>query len=233
MAARIAEGILRYRTGEFDAAAAILQPIVDRYPADEELRHKAKSSLRYRDAWGQELGFRKADEAKGDLPRVRLETTKGPIVLELFEDDAKNTVANFVFLVRKGFYAGTKFHRNVPFFVVQGGDPLSKSDDPRAGQGGPGYAIRTEPSRRRPFRGVVAMARGARPDTEGSQFFLVTGTAAHLDGEYSVFGRILEGQDVSERLVAGDAIARAEVVRARDHEYRPTTVAGALAPEPR
>ena len=99
------------------------------------------------------------------------------------------------------------------------------------GAGGPGYAIRTEPGKRRPFRGMVAMAN-AGPDTEGSQFFVTTGTAAHLEGKFSVFGRVLEGQEVVDRIVKGDRLEAVEVVRKRDHEYRPTTVAGTPAPAP-
>ena len=129
----------------------------------------------------------------------------------------------------------TTFHRVVPFFMVQGGDPFSKAkDDARTGKGGPGYAIPTEPAKatkRLPFRGVIALASLGQ-DTEGSQFFLTTGTAAHLEEGFSVFGRILEGQETVERLVRGDRVEKVEVVRARDHAYRPTTVAGTPAPDP-
>src|SRR5205085_7569675 len=123
--------------------------------------------------WAQELSFRKADDAKGDLPRVRVTTSKGPFLLELYEDEARNTVANFVFRAKAGFYEGTAFYRVVPFFMAQGGDPYSKTGDARVGHGGPGYAIKMEPAKpprpRRAFRGVVAMAH-TRPDDEGSQF---------------------------------------------------------------
>jgi peptidylprolyl isomerase len=120
--------------------------------------------------------------------------------------------------------------------VAQGGDPLSK--DPAkarlAGIGGPCYAIRTEPSKRKPFRGVIAMARSANKDTEGSQFFLTTGTAANLEGDYSVFGRIVEGQEVADRLVKDVTIERVEVLRTRPGTtYRPVTKGGEPAPEPK
>jgi len=232
-----AEGALRYRLGEFTKAIELLEPVVTHYPVDEELSGKLAFAKKYLEPWSQELGMRKADEAKG-LPRVRIVTSRGPVVLELFEDDAPNTVNNFVWLAQHGFYDGLAFHRVIPFFMAQGGDPFSKAPGPdgkpdaRVGSGGPGYAIKTEPSRRRPFRGVVAMANSG-PNTEGSQFFLTTGTSAHLEGGFSVFGRVLEGQDVVDRLVVDDRIAKVEIVRLREHEYRPKTVAGTPAPEPR
>ncbi len=232
-AASLAKAFLLYRKGDFARAVAAFAPILERYPVDEETTRRARFSKTYGDLWGEELGYRRADEAKGDLPRVRLVTSKGPVLLELFEDQAPNTVKNFVWLAKAGFYDGTRFHRVVPFFVAQGGDPRSAEGTEKAGSGGPGWAIKTEPSKRRPFRGVVAMARSGAPDTEGSQFFVTTGTAAHLEGEVSVFGRVLEGQEAVDRTVVGDALEQVEVVRLRDGtEYRPKTVAGQPAPEP-
>jgi cyclophilin family peptidyl-prolyl cis-trans isomerase len=190
---------------------------------------------RYHEAWAMELAARRRDEQKGDLPRVRVRTSKGDVVLELFEDETPNTVANFLWLAGAGFYDGTTFHRVVPGYIAQGGDPNSRTKAGRLGQGGPGYSIPTEPaskSRRLPFRGVVAMANAGR-DTEGSQFFVTTGTAAHLEDDFSVFGRVLEGQDVAESLVVGDQIVRVEVLRVRPHEYRPTTSEGKPAPTPK
>lgn len=231
VALRAAEGVLRYRLGEFGKAIELLDPVATRYPVDDELASKLAFSRKYQELWAQELGLRKADEAK-NLPQVRIVTSKGPVTLELFEDDAPNTVKNFLWLAKHAFYDGLAFHRVIPFFMAQGGDPFSaKEKDPRVGAGGPGYAIRTEPSRRRPFRGVIAMASSGR-DTEGSQFFVTTGTSGNLDGDYSVFGRVLEGQAVIDALVRDDRIVKIEVVRARDHEYRPTTVAGTPAPDP-
>lgn len=226
-----AEGILRYRRGDFARAVERLEPLVARFPVDEETAGILRFSRLYGPLWPEEEGFRKADAAKDDLPRVRLVTTRGAVLLELFEDQAPNTVRNFLWLAAARFYDGTTFHRVEPFFMCQGGDPLSRTEDPRVGAGGPGYAIRTEPSRRRPFRGMLAMAN-AGPDTEGSQFFVTTGTSAHLEGKFSVFGRVLEGQEVVDRIVKGDGIQALEVVRKRDHEYRPVTVAGTPAPEP-
>lgn len=228
---RLAEAVLRYRQGDFAAAIPLFEAVVAGYPVGDDTRGMATACARYREAFAEELSFRRRDEAAA-LPRARLETSRGAVVVELFEEDAPNTVANFVWLADAKFYDGTTFHRVVPFFMAQGGDPLSREGDPRVGQGGPGYAIPTEPSRRRPFRGVLAMAH-ARKDTEGSQFFLTTGTSAHLEGEYSVFGRVLEGQDVVDRLVQGDRIVKVEVLRRRDRPYRPTTVAATPAPAPK
>ena len=235
VALRAAEGVLRYRLGEFGKAIELLDPVATHYPIDDELASKLSFSKKYLELWAQELGLRKADEVK-NLPQVRHVTSKGPVTLELFEDDAPNSVKNFVFLVKKGWFDGLAFHRVIPFFMAQGGDPFSakagrKETDPPVGSGGPGYAIKTEPSRRRPFRGVIAMASSGR-DTEGSQFFITTGTSGNLDGEYSVFGRVIEGQDVIDKLVRDDQIVKVEIVRLRDHEYRPTTVAGTPAPDP-
>jgi cyclophilin family peptidyl-prolyl cis-trans isomerase len=233
VASRIAEAILRYRHGDFAQANALFEPLLASYPLHVETRDKAKRSATYEEAWGQELAFRKADDAKGDLPRVRLATTKGNVVLELFEDDAPNSVRNFVYLARSGFYEGTYFHRVLPFFMAQGGGAKTPAGLPPPG-GGPGYAIKTEPSRRKPFRGVVAFARTAQPDTEGSQFFVTTGTAGHLEGEYSVFGRVIEGQDVVDRIVQGDVLTKVEVLRVREgRAYHPKTVGGTPGPEPK
>lgn len=146
--------------------------------------------------------------------------------MELFEDDAPNNVANFITLVEKGFYDGTKFHRVISGFMAQGGDPNSKDDDPgNDGQGGPGYCIATEISKRVHFRGVISMANANNPrynitDSDGSQFFLTTAMAPDLDGKHGVFGRVLSGQDVVDKLTMKDELKKATVIRKRDHEYK-------------
>ena len=134
-----------------------------------------------------------AAEAKADdLPRVLLKTSKGDIVLELFENEAPNTVANFIALVEKGFYNGLTFHRVLPNFMAQGGDPTGN------GSGGPGYAIACEcyrPDARMHFRGSLSMAHAGR-DTGGSQFFLTFLPTRHLNGQHTCFGRVIRGMDV-------------------------------------
>ena len=184
-----------------------------------------------------EMARRKADAAADDLPRVRISTTAGDLVIELFENEAPNTVANFISLVEKGFYVGTPFHRVIGGFMAQGGDPTG------SGRGGPGYAIACEvnaPNARKHFLGSLSMAH-AGPDTGGSQFFLTFRPTDHLDGKHTVFGRVIEGfdvlpllirtQDDQGRPVPGvnpDKITKAEVIRKRNHPYEPKKL-----PDPR
>ena len=176
----------------------------------------------------------RAAEAKADdLPRVRIKTSAGDLVVELFENEAPNTVANFVSLVEKGYYAGTPFHRVIPEFMAQGGDPTG------SGAGGPGHAIDCEvdlPSARKHFLGSMSMAH-AGANTGGSQFFLTFRPTDHLDGKHTVFGRIIEGFEVLPKLnrtqneqgqpvpgIQPDKIVKATVLRKRDHAYEPKTL---------
>ncbi|RJP68203.1 MAG: peptidylprolyl isomerase [Candidatus Abyssobacteria bacterium SURF_17] len=119
-----------------------------------------------------------------------VETSKGTFSFELLPKDAPGTVENFVRLARKGFYDGTIFHRVVPGFVIQGGDPTG------TGAGGPGYTIKAEFNARKHVEGTVAMARSDHPDSAGSQFYVCLAPAPHLDRKYTVFGRVIEGMDV-------------------------------------
>ena len=131
-----------------------------------------------------------------------IDTTMGPIEVELFDDDAPKTVQNFTDLVGKGFYDGLTFHRVIPDFMVQAGCP--KGD----GTGGPGYQFEDEQSGHPVVRGALAMAN-AGPNTNGSQFFIVTADAAPwLDGKHTVFGRVTSGQDVVDAISAVDRDAR-------------------------
>jgi cyclophilin family peptidyl-prolyl cis-trans isomerase/HEAT repeat protein len=137
----------------------------------------------------------------GNSINAVIHTVRGPIRLELFGADAPITVANFLSLARSGYYRNTRFHRVVPNFVAQDGDPR---DD---GNGGPGFAIRDEMNRHRYERGAVGMALSG-PDTGGSQYFLTHSPQPHLDGHYTVFGRVIQGFDVLDRIVQGDQITR-------------------------
>jgi cyclophilin family peptidyl-prolyl cis-trans isomerase/HEAT repeat protein len=139
----------------------------------------------------------------GKTRTATIYTIRGPIRLELFGADAPITVWNFLSLARSGYYRGTRFHRVVPNFVAQDGDPR---DD---GNGGPGYAIRDEMNRHRYERGAVGMALSG-PDTGGSQYFITHSPQPHLDGHYTVFGRVIKGVDVLDRIVQGDEIMRIE-----------------------
>ncbi|MFL5560962.1 MAG: peptidylprolyl isomerase [Gemmatimonadaceae bacterium] len=132
--------------------------------------------------------------------RARIESARGPITLELLGEDAPLTVANFVALARRNFYRNVQFHRVVPNFVAQDGDPRGD------GNGGPGYAIRDELNALRYSRGAVGMALSG-PDTGGSQYFLTLSPQPHLDARYTIFARVIAGQAAMDRLVQGDAIA--------------------------
>lgn len=135
-----------------------------------------------------------------------IETDKGTIKFEFYPEDAPNTVGAFIELAQKGFYDGTKFHRVVADFVVQGGDPLSKTDDPMVGTGGPGYRLKAEFNSRQHLDGTVAMARSQDPDSAGSQFYICLGPQPFLDGNYTVFGQVTEGMDVVRSIAAGDVM---------------------------
>ena len=133
---------------------------------------------------------------------LTLHTNEGAIDVELFDEDAPKTVDNFVRLSRDGFYDGITFHRVIPDFMIQGGDP---SGD---GTGGPGYQFEDEPNDHRVVRGALAMAN-AGPNTNGSQFFIVTADECPwLDGKHTVFGRVTDGMDVVDRISAVDRDAR-------------------------
>ena len=170
---------------------------------------------------------------------VVIETSRGNIKLELFANDAPKTVENFVKLASENFYDGTKFHRVISNFMIQGGDPLSKDDDPsNDGTGGPGYKFEDEMnpislgldeatiqeyeaggyeydynlSSHKMEVGVLAMANSG-PNTNGSQFFIVTESSQpHLDGKHTVFGKVLEGMEVVRSIEQGDVMNRIDVV---------------------
>ena len=142
-----------------------------------------------------------------------IETSKGVIKFEFFAEDAPNTVASFIELAEDGFYDGLKFHRVEPGFVVQGGDPLSKTDDPMVGTGGPGYNLKAEFNDNPHVDGSVAMARSQNPDSAGSQFYITMGAQPFLDGNYTVFGQVIEGLDVVYEIGVGDVMERVYIER--------------------
>ncbi len=131
-----------------------------------------------------------------------IETKFGKIGVEFFEDKAPGHVKNFKDLAKKGFYDGTIFHRVIPGFMIQGGDPNTKSDDrSNHGMGGPGYSIKAEFNDTPHKRGILSMARSQDPNSAGSQFFIVVKDAAFLDGQYTAFGNILSGMTVADQIV--------------------------------
>ncbi len=131
-----------------------------------------------------------------------IETSHGTIEVEFFEDKAAGHVKNFKDLANKEFYNGTTFHRVIPGFMVQGGDPNTKTDDRSShGMGGPGYTIDAEFNDARHDRGVLSMARSQDPNSAGSQFFIVVKDSHFLDGQYTAFGKVASGMDVADKIV--------------------------------
>jgi peptidyl-prolyl cis-trans isomerase B (cyclophilin B) len=132
-----------------------------------------------------------------------LHTNLGDIVIGFHPDKAPKHVENFKKLVREGFYNGTKFHRVIPGFMIQGGDPNSKLPDrSRHGSGGPGYSVNAEFNDTKHVRGILSAARSQDPNSAGSQFFLMVATSPHLDRQYTAYGEILEGIEVVDKIVA-------------------------------
>ena len=131
-----------------------------------------------------------------------IETKFGKIGVEFFEDKAPGHVKNFKDLAKKGFYDGTIFHRVIPGFMIQGGDPNTKSDDrSNHGMGGPGYSIKAEFNDTPHKRGILSMARSQDPNSAGSQFYIVVKDSAFLDGQYTAFGKVLSGMTVADQIV--------------------------------
>ena len=234
-------GVSAYQTNDYELAAQYFQTartanLLGASPPGQgpddplnrvwKLAQDASQSLaaNQRD-WEKEAEIRAAEAAADDLPRVKLQTNRGDIVIELFENEAPQAVANFLTLVKQGYYDGIVFHRVLPSFMAQGGDPTG------TGSGGPGYSIRCEchqPGYRKHFRGSLSMAHAGR-NTGGSQFFLTFVSTSYLDGRHTVFGRVVEGIEVAASLKrrdpgdpsgpAPDRIVKAEVLRDRGHEY--------------
>ena len=148
------------------------------------------------------------------LPMIQIQTERGNITIEMFEEEAPNTVANMISLIEKGYYDGLSFHRVIPDFMIQGGCPHG------TGTGGPGYDFDDEctPGLRHDSAGVLSMAN-AGPGTNGSQFFITHGPTPHLDGKHTVFGKVTEGQEVVDEIEQGDVMQTVMVLQKRDHVY--------------
>jgi peptidyl-prolyl cis-trans isomerase B (cyclophilin B) len=139
-------------------------------------------------------------------PRAIIETKFGKIELIFSPETAPKHVQNFIDLAKKDFYNGTTFHRIIPGFMIQGGDPNTIKDDrSRHGMGGPGYSIKAEFSKKPHKRGALSMARSAHPDSAGSQFFICVADASFLDGQYTVFGEVVSGMDAVDAIVCQPA----------------------------
>jgi cyclophilin family peptidyl-prolyl cis-trans isomerase len=185
----------------------------------------------YKDYWAKEQEIREKEAAANDLPRIKLSTSAGDMVLELYENEAPETVGNFVSLVEAGFYNGLTFHRVLDGFMAQGGCPKG------TGIGDAGYKIYCEtekPDFRRHFRGTLSMAHAGK-DTGGSQFFICFTPQEGLDSKHTAFGRVIEGFDVLAKIqridpmdkspdISPTKIIKAEVLRKREHKYLPRKV---------
>ena len=228
-------GIIAFVNNDFEAAAEHFNKAAAAGVLTAQSQGMMSSIENYRRYWEREKRLREeADALTGDdrLPRVRMETNRGTMVIELFEDEAPETVGNFVHLVESGFYDGLTFHRVLPGFMAQGGCPEGN------GRGGPGYNIYCECEKsdhRKHFTGSLSMAHAGR-DTGGSQFFLTFTPTPQLNGEHTVFGRVVEGLDVlakikrrdpekpAELALTPDKILKVEVLNKRDTKYEPRKV---------
>jgi peptidyl-prolyl cis-trans isomerase B (cyclophilin B) len=142
------------------------------------------------------------------MKTATIDTAKGTITAELYDEEAPATVANFEKLANSKFYDGTRFHRVISNFMIQGGDPLSKDPkNPRVGTGGPGYTIKCETHRNthKHIAGTLSMAHAGK-DTGGSQFFICHSPQAHLDGKHTVFGQVTKGMDIVQAIRQGDVV---------------------------
>jgi cyclophilin family peptidyl-prolyl cis-trans isomerase len=164
--------------------------------------------------WGPTWAQDKPAAAK--TPRAVITLAKGgEIVLEFFPKDAPKHVENFLALAKKGFYDGQRVHRVERGFVVQFGDPQTKTlplDDDKVGSGGPGYTLKAEFNNRKFDRGVLGMARGDDPDSAGSQVYLMLGPAHFLNGKYTAFGQVTKGMELVDKMQVGDRITSIKVV---------------------
>ena len=147
--------------------------------------------------------FSKEEISKMAEARAVIETKFGTIELKFFPDVAPNHVKNFIDLAKKGFYDGTTFHRVIPGFMIQGGDPNTReADKSRHGMGGPGYQVKAEFNEKPHKRGTLSMARAASPDSAGSQFFICVKDSPFLDRQYTVFGEVISGMEVADKIVS-------------------------------
>ena len=136
------------------------------------------------------------------MTEALIETNFGKIKIKLLPEIAPETVRNFITLTKSSLYDGTLFHRVIPKFMIQGGDPNTKESDKSVwGQGGPGYNLKAEFNSRSHLRGIVSMARSTDPDSAGSQFFIVTSDSTFLDRQYTVFAEVVEGLEIADKIV--------------------------------
>lgn len=217
----------------FDAAQAEYNTAPFQGRSNEQLAAIGEGTRRVsagRDLFNRELVMLQKDQVRGDLPVVELTTTKGAILVELFEDYAPSTVGNFIEHCEAMRYDGTAFHRFMRGFGVQGGDPETAAGR-EGGMSNGGWVIPDEcdrPDRRSPLVGRLVMAKQPASDSPikpaansaGCQFTILTGPAEGLDGYYTVFGRVIDGMEHARALREGDQIVRATVISKRNHDYK-------------
>ena len=156
-------------------------------------------------AYGEETKKNLTKEEMKKMPETKamIETKFGNMEIRFFPDVAPKHVNNFIELAKKGFYDGTIFHRVIPGFMIQGGDPNSKSPDKsQHGMGGPGYMVKAEFNEKPHKRGTLSMARSGQPDSAGSQFFICVADAPFLNKQYTVFGEVVSGMEVADKIVS-------------------------------
>ncbi len=151
----------------------------------------------------RQKNFSSEEIAAMNAARAVISTKFGDITVKFFPDAAPNHVNSFLELAKSGFYNGTAFHRVIPGFMIQGGDPNSRNPDRRIhGTGGPEYNIKAEFSNKPHKRGILSMARSGHPDSAGSQFFICVADAPYLDGQYTVFGEVVSGMEAADKIVS-------------------------------
>ena len=218
----------------YDEAAAAIEAIPADVNLTPELLDRRYGVGRQIDmeaeAWSLERELRAAEAAADDLPRVEITTDKGAFTIELFENTAPNTVANFIALVESGFYDGMKFHGVNPNLMVSTGNPQTKEAGVALIEGdGPGYKIADETPEegaRTNWTGSVSMIAGRGPEagTAGSQFRITLRRVPHFDGAGVVFGRVIDGMRVVRNIQREDGLLTARVLRKRDHAYEPVII---------
>lgn len=223
---KLQKAALAEREGDSETAVKVYEGIIadeqdaldsGTFQRVQQLLQIQKEAVR---AWEKEAEYRESDKEKTN-PRLVMETDKGRVVIELFEDDSPNTVASLVKLAGEEFYHGLNFHRIEPGFVAQGGCPNGN------GSGDAGYKLKFEENERTHFRGSVAMARAQDKDSAGSQFYVCLSngpSVINLNGNYQVVGRVIEGMEVMDRIRKGDKIKSVKAENLRDHKYEPDVI---------
>ncbi|MEZ6138867.1 MAG: peptidylprolyl isomerase, partial [Pirellulaceae bacterium] len=224
-----------FGVSNYDAAKPYLQNLAQDGKLSAELTVMLEELDIAKKDWEQELKYREQDAQGEPLPRVLIRTTKGNIELELFENQAPDTVGNFIYLAEKGFYDHLTFHRVLEHFMVQGGCP---NGDGRGGAEWQIYDENGKPDSRKFFRGTISMALGDPPNSASSQFFITLVPTPQLNERFTAFGRVVDGIDVLSNInrinpdkkdknapaVIPDEIITIEVLSKRNHEYKPNKV---------